>query len=48
MTLKDDAIFKQKLAGGLKNDTRNLIIFMQEVASMKIFTLMGLSCPTHI
>ena len=27
MTLKDDAIFKQKLTGDLKNDTRNLVNF---------------------
>ena len=27
MTLKDDAIFKEKLTGGLKNDIRNLINF---------------------
>ena len=27
MTLKGDAIFKQKLAGGLKNDIRDLVNF---------------------
>ena len=27
MTLKGDAIFKEKLAGGLKNDIKNLINF---------------------
>ena len=27
MTLKSDAIFKEKLTGGLKNDWRNLINF---------------------
>ena len=27
MTLKGDAIFKEKLTSGLKNDTRNLINF---------------------
>ena len=27
MPLKGDAIFKEKLAGGLKNDIRNLIDF---------------------
>ena len=27
MRLKGDAIFKEKLAGGLKNDIRNLINF---------------------
>ena len=27
MTLKDDAIFKEKLTGGLENDIRNLVNF---------------------
>ena len=27
MTLKDDAIFKEKLTGGLKNDVTNLVNF---------------------
>ena len=27
MTLKRDAIFKEKLTGGLKNDIRNLVNF---------------------
>ena len=27
MTLKVDAIFKEKLTGGLKNDIRNLVNF---------------------
>ena len=27
MILKGDAIFKEKLTGGLKNDTRNLVNF---------------------
>ena len=27
MTLKDVAIFKEKLTGGLKNDIRNLVNF---------------------
>ena len=27
MTLKGDAIFKEKLTGGLKNDIRNLVKF---------------------
>ena len=27
MTMKGDAIFKEKLTGGLKNDTRNLVNF---------------------
>ena len=28
MTLKDDAVFNEKLTGGLKNDIRNLINFL--------------------
>ena len=28
MTLKGDAIFKEKLTGGLKNDIRNLLNFL--------------------
>ena len=27
MTLKDDAVFKEKLTDGLKNDIRNLVNF---------------------
>ena len=27
MTLKDDAIFEEKLTGTLKNDIKNLVIF---------------------
>ena len=35
MTLKDDAVFKEKLNGGLKNDIRNLDgIFMETVESL--------------
>ena len=48
MTLKGDSIFKEKLSGGLKSDIRNLIIFIQPVASLKICTLMGSFCPKHI
>ena len=47
MTLISDAKFKGKLARGLKNDIRNLLIFMQAVASLKISTLMGRFCPKH-
>ena len=28
MTLKGDALFKDKLTGGLKNDVRNLVNFL--------------------
>ena len=31
MTRKGDVIFKEKLSGDLKNDIRNLIIFMRAV-----------------
>ena len=50
MTLKGDAIFKEKLTGGLKNDIRNSIwlIFMAAVASLKTWTVMGWLCPNHI
>ena len=48
MTLQGDAIFKEKLTGGLKNDLSNLLIFMLAVASLKIWTLTGLFCPKHI
>ena len=48
MPLKSDAIFKEKLTGCLKNDIRNLLIFMLAVASLKIRTLMGSFCPKHI
>ena len=41
MTLKGDAIFEEKLNCGLKNDIRNLVIFMGTVKSLKICTLMG-------
>ena len=47
MTLKGDAIFKEKLSGGLKNDIRNLIIFMRAVWSLKSCTWMGSFCPKH-
>ena len=45
MTLKGDAIFKETLICGLKNDIR---IVMGAVASLKICTLMGLFSPKHI
>ena len=41
MALTSDAIFKDKLAGGLKNDLRT-------VACLKICMLMGSFCPKHI
>ena len=48
MTLKGDKKFKEKLTHGLKNDRRNLSIFMRAVESLNIFTLMGCFCPKHI
>ena len=41
MPLKGDAIFKEKVTGGLKNDIRN---FMEIVKSLKIYTFMGSFC----
>ena len=46
MTLKGDAIFKEKLTGGLKKGIRNLINF--HVSSLKTCTLMGSFCPKHM
>ena len=48
MTLQVGAIFKEKMAGSLKNDIGNLVIFMKAVASLKICTLMGAFCRKHI
>ena len=50
MTLKDDAVFKEKLNGGLKNDIRNLDgIFMEfSWKQSKVFTLMGCFSQKHI
>ena len=45
MILKGDAIFKEKLTGGLKNDIRNLVNFL---VSLKICLLMGWFSPKHI
>ena len=47
MTLKGDAVFKEKLGGGLKNDIRNSL-FMRAVPSLKICTLQGSFCRKHI
>ena len=47
MTLKGDAIFKEKSTGGLENDIRIWLIFMRAVASLKICTMMGSFCPKH-
>ena len=47
MTLKGDAVFKEKLAGGLKNDIRNSL-FMRAVPSLNICTLQGSFCRKHI
>ena len=45
MALKGDTKIKRKLTRDLKNDIRNLVIFMQAVESRKTFTLMGSFCP---
>ena len=44
MTLKGDAIFKEKLTGGLKNVIRNLVKFHASSRKSKIFTLTGFFC----
>ena len=48
MTLKGDAIFRQKLTGDLKNDIKNLITFHASSCTSKNCTLMGSLCPKHI
>ena len=48
MTLQVGAIFKEKMAGSLKNDIGNLVIFMKAVASLKICNLMSSFCRKHI
>ena len=45
MTLKSDAKFEEKLTCCLKNDIRNLAIFIRALGSVKIGTLMGSFCP---
>ena len=44
MTMKREAKFKGKLTHGLKNNIRDLVIYMREIESLKIFTLMGSFC----
>ena len=46
MTMKGDAIFKEKLTSGLKNDLRCLVNF--HASSLKIRTLMGLFYLNYI
>ena len=45
MTLNGDAIFKQKLRGGLENDTTNLVNF--HVSSRQSQKFDVLVCPKH-
>ena len=42
MTLKDDAIFKEKLTGGFENDKRNLINFDASTQKFENLHLYGL------
>ena len=42
MTMKGDAIFKEKLIGGLKNDIRNLVNFHASSHKSKNLHLDGL------
>ena len=42
MTLKGDAIFKEKLTGGLKNDIRNLVNFHASSSKSKNLHFDGL------
>ena len=44
MALKSHGIFKEKLSGGLKNDKKIWLIFMEIVESLNIFTLKGSFC----
>ena len=48
MTPKGDAIFKEKLTGGLKNDKGIWLVFMGAPAGLKMYTLLGLFCPKYI
>ena len=42
MTLKGDAIFKEKLTGGLKNDIRNLINFHESSSKSEYWHFDGI------
>ena len=48
MTLKGDALFKDKLTGGLKNDVRNLVNFLASSRKFENCTLIGSLCKKHI
>ena len=48
MTLKGDAIFKEKLTGGLKNDIRNLVNFLASSRKSENLRFDRLVCPKHI
>ena len=45
MTLKDDAILKEKWTGGLKNDIRNLVNFHASTHKSENFHFDGLVLP---
>ena len=47
MTLKCDAIFREKLTGGLKKDIIWLL-FMETVENLKICTFMGFFYQHHV
>ena len=48
MTLKSDAMFKEKLACGFKYDMRNLVNFNPTTQKSKNFTSMGCFCPKYM
>ena len=48
MTLKGDAILKENLTGGLKNDIRNLINFYTSSRKSENLHFDGLACPKYI
>ena len=48
MTMKGDAIFKEKLTDGLKNDIRNLVNFHASSRKSENVHFMGSFCPKHI
>ena len=48
MKLKNDAIFKEKLTGGLKNNIRNQVNFHANSRKSEMSTLVGSFCPKHV
>ena len=48
ITLKNDAIFKEKLTGGLKNDIRNLVNFHGSSRKFDNLHFDGSFCQWHI